>query len=98
MTYKDTRIVCGASCVWWDSIDKVSKRMPIPTCPHCGGVLFEIPSIEDWWKMVDQYEAAGHPGYHAIVEWMRSKCFKSLTMATAAYEADKPADQLRNQS
>lgn len=84
----DPRIVFGANCVWWDSIDKAGLMLPsvpIPCCPHCKGVLMEIPSIEEWNESVANYEAKGHPGYRAFVDWMRGKCFKSTREAQVAY-------------
>lgn len=70
----DTRIVYGARCGWWDSIDKVGVDGGLPCCPHCKGLLFEMDSPKTWWAGVDRYEAAGHQGYHAFVEWIRGKC------------------------
>lgn len=101
--HNDTRIVCGANCIWWDSIDKVGSLtaksgFSIPCCPHCHSVLYEMPSIESWWEMVDTYEKAGNPGYRTFIEWLRGKCFKTIQQGKAAYEANKSADQLRKQS
>ena len=40
---KDQRVVYGANCTWWDTIDKISKTASgLPCCPRCGSVLFEI--------------------------------------------------------
>lgn len=85
---KDPRIVFGANCVWWDSIDKAGRmkpELPLPCCPYCKSVLMEIPNIEAWNESVDHYEAKGHPGYRAFVDWMRGKCFRSSKDAQAAY-------------
>lgn len=87
-TFTDTRIVYGARCVWWDSIDKVATDKPIPTCPHCGNILFEMESPEVWWGCVDTFEAAGHPGYRRLVEWMRGKCFPTTAAAREAYKKE----------
>lgn len=74
---KDTRIVYSANCTWWDSIDKVSKKpgSNLPCCPHCGSVLFESPTIEDWWEDIDGWEKRNHPGYRGFMEWLRGKCY-----------------------
>lgn len=41
----DSRIVYGARCVWWDSIaNAATKPGGLPCCPHCGGVLMEVPT------------------------------------------------------
>lgn len=88
---KDTRIVCGAMCTWWDSIDKVGATPPkaglsIPCCPHCGGVLYEFQDEKDWYDRVDTFEKKNHAGYHAFVAWIRGKCFKGGVDALKAYE------------
>lgn len=87
----DKRIVYGANCVWWDSIYEVGHTparngMRLPCCPHCGGVLFEMPNENVWWECVDRHEAAGHPGYRALIEWARGKCFPHYTAVLKAYE------------
>lgn len=90
----DKRIAYGARCVWWDSIYKVAaKRVPggsghgLPCCPKCGGVLMEVPDEEKWTRGMDEYEADGHPGYRAMMEWGRGKCFPTMTALKAAYDA-----------
>lgn len=89
----DGRIVYGARCSWWDSISKVGRRVNLPCCPHCGNVLFEMPSEADWWAGVDHYEAAGHPGYRRMMEWARGKCFQNFaTMQAAFAKAEGRAD------
>lgn len=81
------RIVNGARCVWWDSIGKaVANRQGLPTCPHCGSVLFETPSEAAWWDAVDGHERAGNPGYRAQLEWLRGRCFPTWRAAVDAYE------------
>ena len=37
-----------------------------------------------------EYEADGHPGYRAMLEWARGKCFKNLAALEAAYRARTP--------
>lgn len=88
----DARIVYGMRCVWWDGIEKVAKTTPLdghslPCCPHCGGVLMQMDGPAQWWAQVEQHEAAGHPGYRAFIEWMKGKCFPTMSAAKAAYEA-----------
>jgi hypothetical protein len=87
---KDTRLVYGASCMWWDSIYEVGhiplmNGMTLPCCPHCRNILFEMPDENMWWAGVDRYEASGHPGYRAMIEWSRGKCFPSLEATQKAY-------------
>lgn len=84
----DPRVVYGARCTWWDSIHKVAKTdtdPPIPCCPHCGSVLFETENEASWFKSIDHYEASGHPGYRAMMEWSRGRCFKGLGDLAKAY-------------
>jgi len=84
----DTRIVYGARCAWWDSIDKVGTTPTgLPACPHCGGVLFEVGTEAEWWLGVERHEAAGNDGYRAFVVWLRGKCFPTLEVAADAYQA-----------
>lgn len=73
----DTRIVHGANCSWWDSIDKVGSNDGLPCCPFCKGMLFEVPDEKTWWDGVDKYAAAGigRPWYRKFIEWLRGKCF-----------------------
>ena len=81
------RVVYGVNCVWWDTIDKVdAKESGLPCCPHCGSVLMEVPSLENWWTSVDKHQENGHPGYHALMEWMRGRCYRTMGDAQAAYE------------
>ncbi len=82
----DPRIVYGAKCAWWDSIDKAGKIGPlnIPCCPHCKGVLYEMDSEAEWWKGADEYEKK-EPGYRKFMEWLRGKCFKTFEEARQKY-------------
>lgn len=90
---KDTRITYGASCTWWDSIDKIGLRESgghrLPCCPHCKGVLFEVESETIWFDSADKYEANGHPGYRAMLEWARGKCFTNFGKMQTAYKAEQ---------
>jgi len=47
----------------------------------------EVPSLKDWNRNVDEWEAAGHPGYRAMMDWARGKCFPSMTAMKASYDA-----------
>lgn len=91
----DQRIVYGAGCTWWDGIYAVGhipgtgspfNPRGIPGCPHCTSPLFEIENEAAWWESVDLYEAAGHPGYRAMIEWARGKCFPNMAALVRAYE------------
>lgn len=85
---RDARIVCGANCTWWGIIYDIAKRGGLPCCPHCGSMLYEYPSMTEWWASVDRFEAAGHAGYHKLIEWTRDKHFKTSKDAVAAYKVE----------
>lgn len=88
---KDTRIVYGASCTWWDGIHAAGHAPAgpsghrLPCCPHCGSMLFEMDSDEPWFAGARRYEADGHPGYVAMIEWARGRCFPNLAALEQAY-------------
>lgn len=90
----DNRIVYGARCVWWDSINKIATRgeSRIPCCPHCRNVLFEVDNEGQWFAGIDKYEAAGHPGYRKMMEWARGKCFPDMGALEQAYKASGDQD------
>jgi hypothetical protein len=83
----DMRIVYGAGCSWWDSIDKIAKTQSgLPCCPYCASVLYEVPSESLWWAAVDR-RLDGDPGYHKFIEWLRGKCFPGPAALHKAREA-----------
>ena len=85
----DKRIAYGATCTWWDSIMKVGNNDGLPCCPHCRKILYEMPSIEEWWNGVDRYEVGKpRPGYRKFVEWLRGKCFPNYDAAEKAYDQE----------
>jgi hypothetical protein len=82
------RVVYGARCMWWDTIDKASsKPSGLPCCPHCGGVLMEMPDIEGWYIQAKKYEDDGHPGYVERLRWSQGKCFPNTDALQQAFEA-----------
>ena len=87
---KDGRIVYGARCLWWESIDKVAtKPSGLPCCPWCGGVLLEVDSEAEWWAGARRHEAEKEPGYVAFLEWLRGRCYSTINDARRAYAASK---------
>lgn len=89
---KDERVVYGARCTWWDSIDKVAKHINgLPRCPHCGSVLFERPSEQTFLDGAKRYERDGHPGYVEFLHWQRGKCFPNMAAAQEAFDAERSA-------
>ncbi len=93
MNEASEKVVHGARCVWWNTLDKAGKTPPghsghsLPCCPFCGGVLYEMPIVQ-WWEGVKRYESEGHVGYRKFVEWWRGKCFPNLDAARTAYVAE----------
>lgn len=77
---KDTRIAYGATCLWWDTIDKVGTngKGPIgglPCCPICKGVLFEVSSMQEWDAGITKYAIKNSDTtYPAFMQWLRGKC------------------------
>lgn len=51
-------------------------------------MLFEVEDELTWFKGVDAYESAGHPGYRAMIEWARGKCFRDPAALKEAYRAE----------
>lgn len=87
----DDRHVYGARCAWHGSITDVSKATSIPTCPHCGSVLYET-SEEKWWEGVKSYDEA-HPGYEELVRWSQHpRHFANTKDAIAAFNAETGKD------
>jgi len=90
----DTLIVSGARCAWWDDISETANSGPgrsgIPLCPHCRSPLYQHEP-KAWWSGVDRHEATVHPGYRAMIEWSRGRCFPSFSAMQVAY--DKRPDQ-----
>lgn len=84
----DSRVVYGARCSWWDTIDSIATTASgLPCCPRCYGPLFETDSLETWFRDARRYETDGHPGYVAFLEWLRGKCFLGgLEQARAEYD------------
>lgn len=85
----DERLAYGARCSWFGPIQEVGTRgaSKLPCCPHCGNMLFEMPTHAEWWSGVDSYERQQHPGYRVMLEWQRDqkKCFSGIHGLAAAY-------------
>lgn len=93
---RDARIVYGARCTWWDSIDRVGKlESGIPCCPECRGVLMEVSDLDTWSANVEEYaREADDPGYPAFMRWLRGRCFPDVDRARARYDVE-PARRVR---
>lgn len=75
-------IAYGVRCSWWDDKDNVgavgSGKFPdLPCCPHCKGMLFEIPKPE-WVAGLDRFDA-NHKGYREFIAWRRGRCLRNLS-------------------
>jgi len=73
-----------------DIIEKAGaiKSPPhFPCCPFCGSLLFQHDSEKAFWAGSKEYEET-HPGYIALIKWLKGKCFKSISEAAVAYEAE----------
>lgn len=94
-TSGDTRLAYGATCTWFGPIQEVGTKTEhrLPCCPLCGGVLFEMPTEQEWWDGIDKYERDGHPGYRALWEWQRKvkRCFPLRDGIKALEAAHKAA-------
>ena len=87
---KDTRIVYGMVCTWWDSIDKASiGKNKLPCCPYCESVLCEMPDIESFLK----HKKKKVP--KKILKWARGKCFRNWKTVEKAYYYDKTLEKRR---
>jgi hypothetical protein len=85
------RVVFGARCSWWDTIDKAATRPDVfgtglPCCPHCRGVLLEVENEVQWWATAELYQANGHTGYVDFLRWIRGRCFPTMDEAWLAWE------------
>lgn len=84
----DHRYVYGARCAWHGSIKEIGLiGGRIPCCPHCKGVLYEVPTAKDWWDMVDAAEPR-IPGYRKFVEWLHDHHFYDPRDATVVYKLE----------
>ena len=81
----DTRFVYGALCLFMAPIQLAGKTPSgLPCCPHCGGVLYECDSKDEFMKGANDY-AKGHPGYLKMLAWAEGKCFKTFDDLITAY-------------
>ncbi len=85
------KMVYGARCAWFDTIDKAALHPNgvTPCCPFCQSVLYEQDEAA-WWAAVKRH-AKKVPGYEAVVRWSQGRCFASWQAAKAAYEAERSA-------
>lgn len=95
---RDARIVYGARCMWWGSIDEsATAGSGLPVTPCCGSPMFEVESEAEWWAQVDAHEErTGTRGYRQFIEWLRGRCYPTPDAALQAfYEAGHTMDSPR---
>ena len=80
-------IVHGATCTWWDSIDKAEQQDGMPCCPKCRGVLYECAQAE-WDEELGAHDRE-NPGYKVLMLWARSRCFASFRALRHAWATKK---------
>lgn len=90
-TSTDTRIAYGARCTWWGPIAAAGTTHSgrLPGCPHCRGVLLEMPSEDAWWESVEDGITSGRVAemlpeladpaeYRAFLRWLpNQRCFST---------------------
>lgn len=84
----DPRMVYGALCTWWDTIDKAHcSHDRLPVCPFCGRPLFEMRNEEVWQESVDHWaETTDDADYPKYIAWLRGKCYPNHATARKDYE------------
>jgi hypothetical protein len=99
----DMRLVMGAQCVWWGTMDETGTRKAdrMPCCPTCGGLLTEMGEAEDIWRGVKSFEEGTylslnpntpppkpHPGYYEWFQWSKGKCYPTAKLSAQQYEKE----------
>lgn len=86
----ELRVVYGARCMWWDTIDKASATdSGLPITPCCGSPMFEVDNEAVWFAQVDDYErTSSTEGYRRFIEWLRGKHYPTKDVAMAAWRAE----------
>lgn len=76
-------VAYGAQCTWWDLKNQVglihspNTKFPLPCCPHCRRMLFEMTRTE-WDAAIAKYVSENdNPSYADMIFWGRGKCFSN---------------------
>ncbi len=86
----DPRYVFGVTCTWHGPIQDAAycfppgSSMPLPCCPHCGGMLMEVESEEAWKANVHSH-GRNHPDYVAMLAWAKGRCYPDVDTLPNAY-------------
>jgi hypothetical protein len=95
----DTRVVYGATCSWWDTIDKAGSTVGgLPGCPHCGGPLYEVPTEAEWWAGVYKKVEVDDPDYGEFITWLRGRCHRGpdfFQSARAVFDMERAQRAMR---
>jgi hypothetical protein len=93
-----SRIVYGATCSWWNSIDKAGRTAGgLPGCPICHGPLYEMGTGE-WWAGVDHKVKVDDPVYREFIEWLRGRCYRGpdyYVNGRVAFDAERALAEIR---
>lgn len=95
----DTRVVYGAVCSWWDTIDKAGQTAGgLPGCPICHGPLYEVATEAEWWAGVDKKVAVDDPVYREFITWLRGRCHRGPNFfenARSIFDTERAEHSLR---
>jgi hypothetical protein len=84
----DTRYCYGARCTWSGPIQAVGTNgSGLPCCPHCRGVLFELPTEAEWWNGAEAFDRTNEPGYLDLMRWAakQPRCWRTIADLREAY-------------
>lgn len=67
----DERYVYGVTCTWHGTIQEVKAISGFPSCPYCGGMLFEVSSRAVWDRLVLDFSAKSNEPLYP--EWVQTQ-------------------------
>jgi len=80
---REQMIAHGVFCTWHDDKANVGVNGVLPCCPHCRGLLYEMPEAQ-WLSQMAKHNAS-NPGYAQLMVWSKGKCFPTFTALKDAY-------------
>lgn len=69
----DNRHVYGSGCSWNGPIAKIGTNGGLPACPHCRGMLFEMPERVWMGAMLKYVEDQNDPDYPKFIAWLSTR-------------------------